>query len=100
MMPAAGGEARQVTTHEADDVGPVWSPDGRTLAFSSNRENGVNGIWVITAEGGDARRVTTQAAFGPRWSPDGQDIVYTSRRVPADRPRSGRYPRRVVQPLS
>ena len=49
------------------------------LAFSSDREDQVSDIWVIAAEGGEARRLTTRAdAFGPTWSPDGARIVFDS----------------------
>ncbi|MGA2269667.1 MAG: winged helix-turn-helix domain-containing protein [Bryobacteraceae bacterium] len=65
---------------------PRWSPDGRWIAFDSRSNNPVNvgspNIWVISAEGGQARRLTTDAAGGvaPSWSHDGRWIYFASAR--------------------
>jgi Tol biopolymer transport system component len=54
---------------------PRWSPDGKLIAFDS-RANGVAQIYVIPAEGGEPRQVTTDAMGGqvPAWSRDGEWI--------------------------
>ncbi len=63
-------------TFEGDTVGGVWSPDGQQLAFGSNR-NGVFQVFVMSADGGAARQITT----GPEWryptgfSPDGRLVA-------------------------
>ncbi len=78
-----GGPARQVTDGEYGDTDPAWSPDGKFIAFASNRTedwdlNNLNDIWVVPAEGGEARKVTnTLGPCGePVWSPDGTTIAY------------------------
>jgi Tol biopolymer transport system component len=82
IISASGGEARQLTTHEADDMDPVWSPDGREIAFQSTR-SGNSDIWIIPAEGGDTRQVTDHPLHDvmPDWSPDGRWLLFTSTRT-------------------
>ena len=57
LVDTYGEDARQITYNEAYDADPTWSPDGKLLAFVSNRD-GRMGIWVITADGKQLRRVT------------------------------------------
>ena len=77
VVPAEGGEARQLTTHPAYESHPVWSPDGKQIAFTSDR-NGNFDIFVMSARGGDARQVTTNSAkeIPYTFTPDGKEIVY------------------------
>jgi Tol biopolymer transport system component len=59
---------------------PAFSPDGRRVAFASNR-TGSNEIWVAHADGSDSRQVTFHRGplvISPRWSPDGKRLVYSS----------------------
>src|SRR5262249_40838025 len=56
-----GGVARPVTMHEAYHVNPVYSPDGKWLAFTSTR-NGSYDVFVCPAEGGKPRRLTFDSA--------------------------------------
>jgi TolB protein len=81
MMSANGGPARQLTRHEASDLGPRWSPDGQEIVFYSIRSGNMD-IWVIPAVGGEARQITKHPAgeFWPQWSPDGQWLYFTSQR--------------------
>ncbi|MEM8983940.1 MAG: S9 family peptidase [Pseudomonadota bacterium] len=53
----AGGDARRLTTHEANDTAPAWSPDGRHVLFLSNRGNGTQ-VWRLPLDGGEAESVT------------------------------------------
>src|SRR5690242_21827196 len=81
VVEAIGGVARPVTQHEAHDVGPVFSPDGRWIAFSSNR-HGQYDVFVSPAYGGKARRLTFDSAHDQAlgWTPDGKNVVFSSTR--------------------
>ena len=59
-VPANGGEARQLTTHATYDSQPIWSPDGKKIAFTSNREGSLD-VYVISAKGGAPTRLTTHS---------------------------------------
>lgn len=82
-IPAAGGAAKRLTSGEVDDDQPAWSPDGRLIAFVSNRTEGhernpVSAIYAVPAAGGEVRcLVGTDAAFhSPAWSPDGSRLAF------------------------
>ncbi|MCR4570648.1 MAG: peptidase S41 [Bacteroidales bacterium] len=57
MVPAAGGEAVQLTTNPAHDTEPLWSPDGQYVIFASYRE-GSKDIWAVSIKGGAPKRLT------------------------------------------
>ncbi len=86
-------------THSGRDGSPAASPDGRTIAFSSDRD-GVRRIWLKDLAEGDEVSLTTGADDLPRFSPDGSAILFSRReqgrtslfRVPS----VGGEPRRVV----
>jgi len=61
IVPAAGGKARQLTSNPAYDTAPVWSPDGKTILFSSDRHGAVN-LFKVDAAGGTPVRLTTNSA--------------------------------------
>jgi dipeptidyl aminopeptidase/acylaminoacyl peptidase len=70
-----------LTNNPADDSTPVWSPDGKMIAFTSTRD-GRPQIYVMNADGSGLRRVanTQSADFSPVWSPDGNWLAFTSSR--------------------
>lgn len=80
LAPVDGSRpARQVTFGGGRDDTPRWSPDGRRLAFRSDREKrGVGGLYLLSARGGDARLLVQRerAIAGLEWSPDGTRIAY------------------------
>ena len=77
-VPVTGGRAIQLTTHVAHDTRPVWSPDGKQIAFSSNREKNFN-IYLMPAEGGAPTRLTTHSSNAyPITFRSNESILYTS----------------------
>jgi len=76
-----GGVARPVTMHEAHDINPSFSPDGRWIAFSSNR-HGSYDAFVVPAHGGRPRRLTFDSAqdMVVGWTPDGKNVLFNSTR--------------------
>lgn len=81
LVPTAGGEARQLTAHDAADASPVWSPDGKWIAFESKREGDETGqIYLIPVGGGEARRLTSvpTGASSAKWFPDSQRLAFVT----------------------
>lgn len=75
----AGGAARRLTSNLGEVTHPVLSPDGAWLAFVG-REEGETEVYVMPAEGGQARRLTylNSKCRVVGWTPDGQQIIFTS----------------------
>ncbi len=71
----------QLTVDPAPDSAPRWSPDGREMAFRSQR-SGNREIWILPIAGGAPRQLTDDPAEDsvPAWSPDGDEIAFISRR--------------------
>ncbi len=75
-MPASGGNATRITSGPAFDMQPRFSPDGKRLAFSTDRD-GLWNIWVMDADGKNARQVSSEKRWfvnSPTWAPDGNYI--------------------------
>jgi imidazolonepropionase-like amidohydrolase/Tol biopolymer transport system component len=76
-MPFAGGRAELLSGGASWEVQPRFSPDGRAIAFTSDRDGGDN-IWVMDSDGKNRRQVTKETARllnTPTWTPDGQYIL-------------------------
>jgi len=89
-MPAAGGKAECLTQDSgiALNMQPRFSPDGKTIAFISDRK-GQNNLWLMDADGKNSRAVftdKTQRALSPVWTPDGNYIIVQRQ---GTRPESG-----------
>jgi len=83
VIPASGGKPTKLTDGDYDDIDPLWSPDGKQIAFVSSRARKqdwdfVMDVWVVPAGGGRPRQVTDHVggAGSPTWSPDGKRIAY------------------------
>ncbi len=77
LLPIAGGDAERITSGPAYDVQPRFSPDGRQIAFASDR-SGIENLWVCGLDGAGARALTHEkevTVSAPAWSPDGSYVV-------------------------
>lgn len=74
-----GGTAFQLTTQASYECSPVWSPDGKTIAFASDRYGNFD-VFVMPSCGGEARRLTTHSAgeLPSAFTPDGQFVLFSA----------------------
>ncbi len=83
-LPAKGGQAKALTRGMALDTQPVFSPDGKWIAFLSDR-SGAENLWIMRTDGSGARQVSFHAGdpifTSPSWSADGKTL-YASRYWP------------------
>jgi tricorn protease len=82
VVPSVGGTAQPLTAGPAHDTAPVWSPDGKLIAFASDRYGNYD-VFLISSEGGPARRLTTHSAdeIPSAFTPDGQSVVFSAHRM-------------------
>jgi imidazolonepropionase-like amidohydrolase/Tol biopolymer transport system component len=85
-VPAAGGRAKALSSGMEWDMQPRFSPDGRHIAFISDRD-GADNLWIMRADGSDPVQVSKEdfrLVHNPAWSPDGRFIAvrkhFTKRR--------------------
>lgn len=88
VMPAAGGDAVRITDWRLEPTHPVWSPDGKRIAFQNYAPEGNYHIWTIDPDGSQPRELTTGPNDDrePAWLPDGSGLVFSS-----DRSNDGQY---------
>ena len=87
---AKGGEARQITSSSAYESNPLWSADGKTLVFSSFREDSKD-VWAVPSTGGTPTRLTTfQGAETPLAVTSGGDVLFSANILPG--PASSDFP--------
>ena len=75
-----GQPAIKLIASSRNDSTPSYSPDGRRIAFHSDRSGSIQ-LWVANEDGSNAMQLTSQPAFSvgwPSWSPDGQQILFTA----------------------
>ena len=76
-LPIAGGTATRITSDNAFDAQPRFSPDGKRIVFISDRSGGDN-VWIVSLDGKDTTQVTKgndALMLSPEWTPDGKYIV-------------------------
>lgn len=78
-VPAKGGTATQLTTQDSYESTPLWSPDGKQIAFASDRYGNFD-VFVMPASGGNAQRLTTNSAgeLPSAFTPDGKYILFSA----------------------
>ena len=70
------GSLTQITSDPANEFGPAWSPDGKTIVYAMRKD--ILSFWLISAEGGAPRKIIEPGGRCiPFWSPDGKWILYT-----------------------
>jgi Tol biopolymer transport system component len=78
-IPISGGAATRLTSGMAHDAQPRFSPDGRRIAFLSDRSGGDN-LWVMSSDGRDTvqlSKTTDDMYVSPEWTPDGKYVAVT-----------------------
>jgi dipeptidyl aminopeptidase/acylaminoacyl peptidase len=87
-VPAAGGVAREMTRGEKSASAAQWSPDGKTLAFTTERaKEGEQQVWFLYSDGGEAWQVTTHkgGVRGFRFSPDSKKLLLLAADQPGEK---------------
>ena len=87
LMDIASHQERRLTDHPALDYDATFAPDGRRIAFVSERDGNLE-LYTIAPDGTAPRRLTAAFALDdhPAWSPDGRRIAFVSTRAPAEVP--------------
>jgi len=76
-LPSEGGEATRITSGQAYDMQPRYSPDGGRIVFVSDR-NGSENLWIADADGGNAEALTEDERenyMSPMWTADGRYVI-------------------------
>jgi dipeptidyl aminopeptidase/acylaminoacyl peptidase len=81
VVDTSGGEPRQFTAGAKRDSSPRWSPDGKWLAFVSERGDEKPQLYLMPADGGESRKLTSLAlgAGVPAWSPDSRSLAFSAK---------------------
>src|SRR5688572_2168365 len=78
LVASAGGRAVPLTTHAGHETSPVWSPDGRTIAFASDRHGNFD-VFAVSADGGFERRLTYHSTneMPSGFTSDGKAVLFS-----------------------
>ena len=81
MMPASGGEGVRLTSDKAQEEWPRFSPDGRSIAYQSDK-GGSSNLYLLDLKTRQSKQLTNHKAndFFHAWSPDGRSLIFTSER--------------------
>jgi Tol biopolymer transport system component/imidazolonepropionase-like amidohydrolase len=77
IMPSIGGEAKLLTGGRVYDVQPRFSPDGKKIAFTSDRD-GIDNLWIMDIDGKNVKQITKEKerqVNNPVWTPDGLYLI-------------------------
>jgi dipeptidyl aminopeptidase/acylaminoacyl peptidase len=87
LVPVAGGAPKRLTTTAGTNNHPRWSPDGKSIAFVSNR-SGSSQVWLLPLDGGEPRQLTKLPidVAGPIWSPKGDKLAFAAEVYPGKTP--------------
>src|ERR1700726_922664 len=82
IVPSTGGTALPLTAGPAHDTAPVWSSDGKLIAFASDRYGHYN-VFLVSVEGGPTRRLTSYSTdeIPSGFTPDGKYVVFGAHRM-------------------
>lgn len=86
LMDAQGNNQRRLTTAEASDSAPVWSPDGSRIAFTSRRsDDEAPALYILRLDGGEAEKILElpYGVVNPQWLPDGSGLIVGTNVIPA-----------------
>jgi dipeptidyl aminopeptidase/acylaminoacyl peptidase len=75
VVDATGGPSVNITNTTSREWSPAWSPDGRRLAFASDRD-GQPHVYVMNLDGSNVVRLAPQVGYSPTWSPDSSRIAF------------------------
>ncbi|MCT4615151.1 MAG: S41 family peptidase [Marinifilaceae bacterium] len=97
-VPVEGGEARLLTYNKAYDKMPIWSPDSKKIAFTSNR-HGSNDVYIVDAKGGKPQRLSFYSGgeLASSFTPDGKNLLFVS--VIRDNEKNAMFPSGVMSEL-
>ncbi|MEO9533351.1 MAG: S41 family peptidase [Crocinitomicaceae bacterium] len=82
VVNSSGGQALQLTSNPSYDYNAIWSPDGKSIAFASNRHGNFD-VFLMSAEGGAPKRLTFHSSndIPQDFSPKGDKIIFGARRL-------------------
>ena len=97
-VPSSGGRATAIVTHVAYDFNPVWSPDGKWIAYASDR-NGNFDVFIVPATGGISKQLTVHTAseVPTGFTPNGDSVLFSAVRM--DDAKNAQFPVGVLPEL-